>query len=165
MIVQGPNLVRSVSLEGNIISILGDWLDTTALEVFSPRKISQVRFNGKEIHVKKSTYGSLVGTVTKNKESVTSVMEKLPALTQWKVADGLPERAGDYDDSKWTGKESLKISEEQQADGTNNKMQTIIPQSLQQSQQLIQSCMQMNMAIIQAISSGVAVLQAQPPQE
>lgn len=71
--------------------------------MFAPSKISQVHFNGEEVYVMRSSYGSLVGTVDKNHESIATITKKLPALTKWKSADGLPEKASDYDDSKWVG--------------------------------------------------------------
>jgi hypothetical protein len=94
-------------MKGNTVSLTGDWSNTTTLEVFAPVAISQVRFNGDSLHVSKTTYGSLVGTLSRCSEDAASVLAKLPSLATWKVADGLPERAADYDDSKWIGSHFL----------------------------------------------------------
>lgn len=85
------------------IDLTGDWSSSTALEVFAPSAISHVRFNGKEIPVSKTSYGSLVGSLGNSSNTIASIAAQLPALTSWKVIDGLPERNSSYDDSKWTG--------------------------------------------------------------
>lgn len=92
-------------MEGNTVSIAGDWSSTTTLEVFAPSCVSRVNFNGANIHVKETSYGSLVGTLVGAADGgVAAVVNSLPPLTLWKVTDGLPERLSDYDDSKWIGK-------------------------------------------------------------
>lgn len=95
--------MRNVAIEKKTIEITGDWSEKTALEVFAPRAVNSITFNGKKIQTRKTLYGSLIGTLKASTHSVDSVKSSLPALTSWKVNDGLPERKADYDDSKWTG--------------------------------------------------------------
>ncbi|PMD43524.1 glycoside hydrolase family 35 protein [Hyaloscypha variabilis F] len=102
VVVQGPYLVRSVSMAHETIDLTGDWSNTTDLEVFAPSSIAHVRFNGDEIPVSKTSYGSLVGSLGTSSNTIASIQAQLPALTSWKVNDGLPERNASYDDSKWT---------------------------------------------------------------
>lgn len=103
--MQGPYLVRTVSLQGDTVSITGDWSNTTTLEVFAPSCVSRVNFNGANLHVKETSYGSLVGTLVGAADGgVAAVINTLPSLATWKVTDGLPERLSSYDDSKWIGK-------------------------------------------------------------
>jgi hypothetical protein len=84
------------------IDLTGDWSNTTDLEVFAPSSIAHVRFNGDEIPVSKTSYGSLVGSLGTSSNTIASIQAQLPALTSWKVNDGLPERNSSYDDSRWT---------------------------------------------------------------
>jgi hypothetical protein len=102
--VQGPYLIRSVAQDGRTVTLAGDWSNATDLEVFAPAHINQVIFNGIEVEVERTAYGSLIGKLAGSKHSVESIGAQLPALTNWKAQDGLPERNASYDDSKWTGK-------------------------------------------------------------
>lgn len=95
--------MRNVAIERKTIVISGDWSEKTALEVYAPRAVNSITFNGKKIQTRRTPHGSLIGTLKASAYSVDSVKSKLPALTSWKVNDGLPERKADYDDSKWTG--------------------------------------------------------------
>ena len=85
------------------MSLTGDWLNATNVEVFAPQSISEVTFNGMNIHVTRTPYGSLVGHLQASPHSINSIAAQLPALDKWKVADGLPERNASYDDSRWVG--------------------------------------------------------------
>ncbi|OBT57300.1 hypothetical protein VE04_01746 [Pseudogymnoascus sp. 24MN13] len=102
VVVQGPYLVRNVAIEKKTIDISGDWSEKTDLEVFAPKAVNSITFNGKKIQIRKTLYGSLIGTLKASTHSVDSIKSSLPALTSWKVNDGLPERKAAYDDSKWT---------------------------------------------------------------
>lgn len=107
MIVQGPYLVRNMSIDGHSLSLTGDWLNATTLEVFAPLSITEVTFNARKKHVTRTPYGSLVGYFHVSHNSIDSIAAQLPALDKWKVADGLPERNASYDDSRWVGKFDL----------------------------------------------------------
>ena len=102
VVVQGPYLVRTVEIDKGTLEITGDWENTTSLEVFAPSSVSQIKFNGQQLSVKKTSYGSLTGELGAGEHSAASVQSLLPALTNWKVNDGLPERQANYDDSRWT---------------------------------------------------------------
>lgn len=95
--------MRNVAIEKKTIQISGDWSEKTDLEVFAPRAVNSITFNGRKIQTRRTLQGSLIGTLKASTYSVDSVKASLPALTSWKVNDGLPERKADYDDSKWTG--------------------------------------------------------------
>ncbi|CZS96523.1 related to Probable beta-galactosidase B [Rhynchosporium agropyri] len=102
IIVQGPYLVRSASVFEKTLTLRGDWSSSNSLEIFAPSTISNVIFNDKNIKVSRTRYGSLVGALAASKHSVESIRGGLPGLTAWKVAEGLPERETEYDDSNWT---------------------------------------------------------------
>ncbi|KAG9233709.1 putative beta-galactosidase [Amylocarpus encephaloides] len=101
VVVQGPYLVRSAKVEGNSVKLTGDWSGKTRFEVFVPSSVRSVIFNGKKANVEKTSYGSLVGTLTGSPHTINTIQSKLPTLVNWKVKDGLPERSPDYNDSRW----------------------------------------------------------------
>jgi beta-galactosidase len=98
VLVTGPYLVRSAEEKGKTLALTGDWSSETDLEVYAPKRYSKLTFNGQEIKVKKTKYGSLRGTLAASKVTVESITSILPTL-EWKVSDALPERSLDYDDS------------------------------------------------------------------
>jgi hypothetical protein len=63
--------------------------------------VRSIKFNGANLPVTKTPYGSLVGELQGSKYSIASIAASLPALEEWKVNDGLPERNANYDDSRW----------------------------------------------------------------
>lgn len=98
VLVTGPYLVRSATPAGKTLALTGDWTSETELEVYAAKRYSKITFNGKEIKVKKTKYGSLTGTLPASTVTVDSITKILPTLS-WKVSDALPERSLDYDDS------------------------------------------------------------------
>lgn len=101
VLVQGPYLVRTAAISGSTISLTGDSTNaSTTLEVFAPKNVNTVTWNGKTLKTSKTAYGSLQGS----RSGPSSV--KLPPLNGWKWNNSLPERFPDYDDSgaAWIGK-------------------------------------------------------------
>lgn len=100
VLVQGPYLVRGAKLSGSKLAITGDIVNATTLEVFAPKKVSSVTWNGKTVHTTRTKYGSLQGSIAAPKAI------KLPTLGSWRSKDSLPERFASYDDSgaAWVGK-------------------------------------------------------------
>ncbi|KAL5342425.1 glycoside hydrolase superfamily [Aspergillus crustosus] len=93
VLVGGPYLVRSAKLSGSTLALRDDSEGATTLEVFAPRKVNKITWNGKRVKVSKTRYGSLKASLAK----LPTV--ELPALNGWKTSDSLPERFADYDDS------------------------------------------------------------------
>ncbi|KAL5335776.1 hypothetical protein BJX70DRAFT_401332 [Aspergillus crustosus] len=99
ILVQGPYLVRSASIHGDTVEILGDNANTTSLDVYTGNPhITKIKWNHKTIPTKKTAYGSLKGQVPGAEDAQIS----LPPLGPWKAQDTLPEINPDYDDSNWT---------------------------------------------------------------
>ena len=98
--VQGPYLVRSAQITGSTVELTGDVVNSTTIEVFAPKTVKSVNWNGQRLKVIESSHGSLQASLPKP-HSI-----KLPALKAWKFEDSLPERFADYDDSgiAWAGK-------------------------------------------------------------
>ncbi|KAF8670795.1 Beta-galactosidase, domain 3 [Rhizoctonia solani] len=101
VLVFGPYLVRSATIKGTQLALVGDLESgtTTELEVLAPTTVKSVSWNGKAVPVSKTLTGTLRGTV-----AVKDLAPKLPNLTslEWRCADSLPEVALGFDDSKWT---------------------------------------------------------------
>lgn len=92
--MQGPYLVRGVSLDGRTLKLSGDASNATEVEVFAPKNIHSIQWNGKEIHLSKTVYGSFKGFIGSPRITIA-----LPSLISWKVRDSLPERLLNYSDS------------------------------------------------------------------
>jgi beta-galactosidase GanA len=86
VLVRGPYLVRSASRHGSALSLRGDTDRTSPLEVFAPRGVRTVLWNGRPVHS---------GTVPGPRPV------SLPALTDWRYTRDVPEADPSYDDSGW----------------------------------------------------------------
>lgn len=106
MLVQGPYLVRGASLSGSKLAVTGDIINATTLEVFAPKAVKSITWNGKTLKTQRTEYGSLKGSIAAPK-AVT-----LPSFKSWKSKDSLPERLADYDDAgaAWVGKNCLFLT-------------------------------------------------------
>ncbi|KAJ5642440.1 hypothetical protein N7490_006440 [Penicillium lividum] len=93
VLVQGPYLVRGASISKSKLAVTGDVVNSTTIEVFAPKAVESITWNGKAIKASRTAYGSLKGSISAPK-SIT-----LPELTSWKSKDSLPERLNTYDDS------------------------------------------------------------------
>jgi hypothetical protein len=99
--VVGPYLVRGATLEGSSLSVSGDVINATSIEVFAPSAANTLVWNNRKLSTSRTSYGSLkaqLGGVDQN-----SVV--LPALSNWKSADSLPEIQPGYNASSlaWVG--------------------------------------------------------------
>lgn len=95
--VIGPYLVRSASVSGGIVSVVGDSQNDTTIEVYAGNSANTISWNGKQLSSKATAYGSLTASIPGAQGRVVSLPE-----VEWKVADSLPEKQRSYDDSKWT---------------------------------------------------------------
>ncbi|CAL5867040.1 uncharacterized protein PFLUO_LOCUS1252 [Penicillium psychrofluorescens] len=93
VLIQGPHLVRGAKLSGSTLAVTGDAINATVLEVFAPKNVKTITWNGKMLHTQRTEYGSLKGM------PAAPASVKLPSFGTWKTKDSLPERFADYDDS------------------------------------------------------------------
>jgi beta-galactosidase GanA len=93
----GPYLVRTASISGDVISLVGDNVNATIIEVYAGKGVSKISWNGKELASTKTPYGSLTAEITGTQHRKV----ELPALTGFKVADSAPEILPSFDDSNW----------------------------------------------------------------
>ncbi|CAI7652554.1 unnamed protein product [Penicillium manginii] len=95
----GPYLVRSASVEKDTVSLIGDNANTTSIEVYpGSSKVTKIKWNGKSVSTRKTSYGSLIASAPGAENAKVS----LPALKSWRSQDTLPEIQRNYDDSRWT---------------------------------------------------------------
>ena len=98
MLVYGPALLRSVTLRGATAHLVGDLVGETGLEVWVPRGITAVTWNGRPVRTQVSRAGSLV-----MEGLLPGVPEvRLPALDGWRRRAENPESGSGFDDSDWT---------------------------------------------------------------
>jgi hypothetical protein len=62
MIVKGGYLLRSVSDDGGVLSLVGDLNATTDFEIIAPSSFTGVSFNGDELETKDTGYGTLTAS-------------------------------------------------------------------------------------------------------
>jgi hypothetical protein len=101
VLVFGPYLVRSATIKGTQLALVGDLKSGTAteLEVLAPAIVKSVSWNGKAVPVSKTATGTLKGSI--GTKDLTPKLPNLKSL-EWRCTDSLPEIAIGFDDSKWT---------------------------------------------------------------
>lgn len=99
VIVNGPYLVRSASVQGNTLNIRADFNKTAPVEVIGvPASVSTVTINGSPVKGASSSQGVWSANI-----AYASPKVQIPALTSldWYYIDTLPEVQSSYDDSRW----------------------------------------------------------------
>ena len=95
VVVQGPSLVRSVSLEGTTAVITGDTASDSGIVVFTSPAIETIVWNGAPVASSPTPFGALVGAIAGPRAVV------LPDLTGWRTQFETPEAKPDFDDASW----------------------------------------------------------------
>ncbi|MFJ3302100.1 beta-galactosidase [Streptomyces sp. NPDC086549] len=97
VLVYGPALLRHAEVSGSTVRLTGDTIQETGLEVWGPRGIDSVEWNGRAVPTRVTTSSSLWGT-----ELVPGVPQTaLPELGGWRRQPENPESAPGFDDSAW----------------------------------------------------------------
>ncbi|GAA2449822.1 beta-galactosidase [Streptomyces glaucus] len=97
VLVYGPALLRGVRLDGATAHLTGDTTGPTGLEVWGPRGLTRVTWNGTAVRTRISASQSLLA-----ERMLPGVGEvALPALDGWRRRTENPEAAPDFDDSAW----------------------------------------------------------------
>ncbi|KAF9526881.1 glycoside hydrolase superfamily [Crepidotus variabilis] len=97
--IMGGYLLRSASIGGDTLALIGDLNATTLFEAVVPSTVTKLTFNGAALDTTKTFYGNLVAERTANLPDAP-----LPDLSSliWKTADSLPEININYSDAAWT---------------------------------------------------------------
>ncbi|KAF4619802.1 hypothetical protein D9613_005465 [Agrocybe pediades] len=100
IIVKGGYLVRTATVNGNVLSLTGDLNSTSNFEIIAPAASSRtVTFNGQPLLTTKTSYGTL--SASKKVVLPPVVLPNLSSLP-WKAANSLPEISAQYSDALWT---------------------------------------------------------------
>lgn len=101
VLVGGPYLVRTATISGSTLALVGDLNNTATLSVVAPSTVKSVTWNGASVRVSAgvTSTGGFTGTLAP-RAAVRSV--QVPKLTGWKFKDSLPEIQAGFDDSAWT---------------------------------------------------------------
>ncbi|MEV5876070.1 beta-galactosidase [Streptomyces sp. NPDC052101] len=97
LLVYGPALLRHVELRGSEVHLTGDVTETTSVEVWGPRGIDKLVWNGRTLPTRVTMSGSLMTTGL-----LPAAPEvRLPALGGWRMRRENPEAGPGFDDSDW----------------------------------------------------------------
>lgn len=97
ILARGPALIRTATAKGGVLALTGDTSGETALELWAPRAIRSMRWNGAVVR----TAATVRGSVASVAPLAGPVDFALPELTDWRVAAGSPEALPGFDDSGW----------------------------------------------------------------
>lgn len=97
VLVRGPALVRTAALRGTTVRLTGDTVAAAGLEVWGPRGIDGVLWNGGAVRTRATASGSLLAE--RRLPGVPAVA--LPELKKWRHHAENPESAARFDDSSW----------------------------------------------------------------
>ena len=97
VLASGPALVRTATVRGAVLALTGDTSAATPLEVWAPRPVAAVWWNGRPVPVTRTASGSLASRAPLSGPPAVA----LPALTGWKYAGENPEAEPGFDDSGW----------------------------------------------------------------
>lgn len=95
VLVRGGYLLRTATSDGDRVALTGDTDKATDIELFASSATRGFSWNGSTVETHATASGSLLGHVD-GPAPVT-----LPTLTTWRVTNGVPEIAADFDDSAW----------------------------------------------------------------
>ncbi|EJD49636.1 hypothetical protein AURDEDRAFT_135665 [Auricularia subglabra TFB-10046 SS5] len=99
LIVAGPSLVRTAKLSRSRLALTGDTNRTTTLQIYGPRSLTGVTWNGAAVKVSQDALGAWSGTLGGPLLPALSFVP--PTLATWRFKDSLPEVSAGYDDSRW----------------------------------------------------------------
>jgi beta-galactosidase GanA len=97
LLVYGPKLLRHAELRGGEVHLTGDVGETTGVEVWGPRGIDTLVWNGRTLPTRVTRSGSVMTTGVL--PAVPGV--RLPELGGWRMRRENPEVSPSFDDSSW----------------------------------------------------------------
>ncbi|PZG79067.1 beta-galactosidase, partial [Streptomyces sp. NTH33] len=97
LLVHGPALLRTATVRGSTVHLTGDTVAQSGLEVWGPRGIDALTWNGRAVPA--SVTGSASVRAHAPLPGVPEV--RLPALGGWRTRTENPEAGPHFDDSSW----------------------------------------------------------------
>ncbi|MGW3357412.1 glycoside hydrolase family 35 protein [Streptomyces bungoensis] len=97
LLVYGPALLRHAEVRGSEVHLTGDVTGVTTVEVWGPRGITSLVWNGRKVPTRVTLSGSLMTTGL-----LPAAPEvRLPELAGWRMRTENPEADPGFDDSGW----------------------------------------------------------------
>ncbi|MGW4227238.1 beta-galactosidase [Streptomyces bauhiniae] len=97
LVVYGPALLRHAEVRGSEVRLTGDLDGESVMEVWGPRGVDTLVWNGRRVPTRTTLSGSLMTTAP-----LPGVPEvHLPELTGWRMRTENPEAGPSFDDSGW----------------------------------------------------------------
>lgn len=92
ILVQGPHLVRTASVDGDTLALTGDTSEETTIQVFASASVKTITWNGEPLETTATSHGSLTAALSGPADFT------LPSLSEldWKTSSSLPEIATNY---------------------------------------------------------------------
>lgn len=92
VLIHGPYLVRKSELSGSTLHFYGDIDETTPVQVVAPDFVKKFRWNGNNLDLEKTSYGTWTGTISFEDPDI-----RITDLTQatWKYSPAYPESEAD----------------------------------------------------------------------
>jgi beta-galactosidase GanA len=97
VLVRGSALLRKASLDGGRLALFGDTREASPLEVWTPKRVRSISWNGTRVAMS----AGLGGTLTANVVLPAPTPFMPPRLDAWRMTAGTPESATQFDDSSW----------------------------------------------------------------
>lgn len=108
VIVNGPYLVRSASVDGETLSLKADFNQSTTIEIIGvPSRVSTLQVNDETLEYTTDAQGSWS---TNGDYSLPEIDIPDLATQEWYYIDSLPEIQPGYDDSAWTDADHTNTS-------------------------------------------------------
>jgi hypothetical protein len=95
--VQGPYLVRTATVDGDTVTVMGDNANATTIEVYAGVGAEKLIWNGQQLAATKTPYSALMANIGGTMDREVT----LPELSTFKTADSSPEITVSYNDSNW----------------------------------------------------------------
>jgi hypothetical protein len=128
VIAKAGYLLRTATRSGKSLYLTGDLNSTSSLEILAGAKnVKNVHFNGKALHLSRSSHGRLTATLKYSRPSL-----QIPDLTKlhWKYIDSLPEIKSSYSDSGWTVADNTETNNTVRDEPAGNVFSLKTPTSL-----------------------------------
>jgi beta-galactosidase GanA len=105
---RGPPLVRSADVRGTTLSLTGDTIRESELEIWAAADVRQVTWNGERIRTTKTPSGSLLAT----QPLQGARRHTLPDLSRatWRYERESPEAQPAFDDSSWAKADRVRTN-------------------------------------------------------
>lgn len=97
VLVRGPALLRDARASGGALALTGDTAAETPLEVWAPKRLRRVTWNGARVATRPGSAGSMAA-----RTALAGPAEvRPPELAGWRTAPGTPEAEPGFDDAGW----------------------------------------------------------------